>query len=226
MSARANLTHAIEDYLKEIYDLTANGGAAATNAIADRLGVAPASVTAMLKRLAAADPPLIDYQKSQGAALTEAGRSVALEIVRHHRLLETYLHQVLGYPWDEVHAEADRLEHVISEAFEEKIAAALGHPERDPHGDPIPARDLTLPALTDAPLSALHAGQRATITRVRDSAPALLRHLQTLGVVPQARVTVLAASEFDGNLTLQVETMSAPIVLGPAITMHVFVVTQ
>lgn len=224
MPARTHLTHAIEDYLKEIYDLTVAGGEASTNAIAERLGVAPASVTAMLKRLAAADPPLVDYQKSQGAALTEAGRSVALEVVRHHRLLETYLHQVLGYPWDEVHAEADRLEHVISEEFEEKIAAALGHPERDPHGDPIPARDLTLPSLADVPLSTLRPGQQASITRVRDSAPALLRHLQTLGVVPQAHIRVVDFSEFDGNLSLLVGTASQPIVLGSAITMHVFVV--
>ena len=137
-----NLTQSTEDYLKAIYDLTLNGERATTNQIAEQLGVKPASVTGMLKRLAASEPPLLEYRKHQGAGLTEEGRRAALEIVRHHRLLELFLHETLGYSWDEVHVEADRLEHVLSEEMEERIARVLGDPMHDPHGEPIPNREL------------------------------------------------------------------------------------
>ena len=140
-----SLSISIQDYLKVIYDLTRAGQPAATTALAARLKVAPASVTGMLQRLAGEQPALITYRKHHGVMLTEAGERAALEIIRHHRLLETYLVEILGYTPDEVHEEACRLEHVISEQFERRIAAALGHPTRDPHGEPIPAADLTLP---------------------------------------------------------------------------------
>ena len=181
---RDTLTHAIEDYLKTIYDLSQMGGRAATSQIAEVLEVRPASVTGMLQKLAAATPPLVDYQKHRGVALTPEGEKVALETIRHHRLLETFLHETLGYDWDAIHAEADRLEHVISEEFEERIAQALGDPTHDPHGDPIPDRDLRMPSHATTRLSELRAGQRATIERVRDSDPELLRYLSERGVVP------------------------------------------
>ncbi len=142
---RTNLTQTIEDYLKSIYELTRSGQRASTNQLALYLGVTPASVSEMIKKLAESQPSLVDYQKHHGVILTQDGERIALEILRHHRLLEMYLHQVLGYGWDEVHDEADRLEHVISEEFEERIAQALGNPQRDPHGDPIPTRDFQLP---------------------------------------------------------------------------------
>lgn len=221
---RENLTQSIEDYLKAIYEISSAHGRASTNQIAEDLEVTPASVTAMLKKLAGTQPPLVEYQKHRGVVLTAAGEKVALEIVRHHRLLEMFLHQMLGYEWDEVHAEADRLEHVISEEFEERIARAMGDPRHDPHGDPIPSRDLRMPldAATTL-LSELRAGQKATVQRVRDTDPELLRYLSERGLIPKARVKILDYSPFDENLSLQVSGQDQPIVLGPRITQLIFV---
>jgi DtxR family Mn-dependent transcriptional regulator len=218
---RDNLTQSIEDYLKAIYDLTLFDQRATTNQIAERMGVTPASVTGMLKRLSSNDPPLLEYHKHHGVALTPAGEQVALEIIRHHRLLELFLHDRLGYPWDKVHAEADRLEHVISEDFEERIAQELGDPRHDPHGDPIPSRDLSLASQALLPLDKLRPGQRAVVQRVRNDDPALLRYLESIQLTPQAQVTVLDYSSFDGNLRLQIG--SQVIVLGPAVTQQVYV---
>lgn len=220
---RENLTHVIEDYLKSIYDLTADSGRATTNQIAERMGVTPASVTNMIQKLASTDPPLLEYRKHRGVVLTEDGERVALEILRHHRLLEMFLHQTLGYSWDEVHDEADRLEHVISEEFEERIAERLGHPRRDPHGDPIPTRDLELPQAKALTLGDLRPGQRATVQRVRDADPELLRYLSDLGITPGARLTILDFSPFDNNLRLQVLSHDEAVVLGPNVTSQVFV---
>jgi DtxR family Mn-dependent transcriptional regulator len=218
---RDNLTQSIEDYLKAIYDLTLFDQRATTNQIAERMGVTPASVTSMLKRLSSNDPPLLEYHKHHGVALTPAGEQVALEIIRHHRLLELFLHDRLGYPWDKVHAEADRLEHVISEDLEERIAQDLGDPRHDPHGDPIPSRDLSLASEALLPLDRLRSGQRAIVQRVRNDDPALLRYLQSIQLVPQAQVTVLDYSSFDGNLRLQIGNQV--IVLGPAVTQQIYV---
>jgi len=218
---RKNLTISIEDYLKSIYELTLAEERASTNQIAERMGVRPASVTGMLKRLAANDPPLLDYQKHHGVELTEEGKQVALEIIRHHRLLELYLHERLGYGWDEVHEEADRLEHVISEDFEERIAQALGNPQLDPHGDPIPTRELSLPIQDWVQLGDLYPGQRATVQRVADENPELLRYLSSIGLTPQAKLEVVAFSEFDGNLHLQVGDKT--LVLGPKVTKQIYV---
>jgi DtxR family Mn-dependent transcriptional regulator len=218
---RDNLTQSIEDYLKAIYDLTVFDQRATTNQIAERMGVTPASVTGMLKRLAGNDPPLLEYHKHRGVELTPEGEQVALEIIRHHRLLELFLHDRLGYPWDKVHAEADRLEHVISEDLEERIAQELGNPDHDPHGDPIPSRDLHLVSKALLPLDELRPGQSAVVQRVRNDDPALLRYLQSIQLTPQALVTVLDYSSFDGNLRLQVG--SQVIVLGPAVTQQIYV---
>lgn len=222
------LTQAIQDYLKTIYVLNENGRAASTNELAARLHVAPASVTGMLQKLASGEPPLVRYQKHQGATLTPEGEKAALEVIRHHRLLEAYLVHALGYAWDEVHEEACRLEHVISDHFETRIAAALGNPTRDPHGAPIPSASLVMPIEHSCPLAALRPGETAVIQRVADSDPALLRHLGEIGLVPGARVAARAYSEFDGNLTLQVEGRRAKVVVGMLITSQVFVekVTQ
>jgi DtxR family Mn-dependent transcriptional regulator len=222
------LSPAFEDYLKVIYDLTdagpdeVAGERASTLDIAGRLAVKPASVTGMLQRLAAFDPPLVDYQKHYGAALTPAGRRAALEVVRHHRLLETFLHQKLGYPWDEVHAEADRLEHVLSEALEERIAVALGDPDYDPHGEPIPSRELRLPQASSLRLSELRPGQQAVIERVELSDPEALRYLGGLHLLPEACLVVLAYSPLDGNLQIRVESHE-PVTLGPRLSERIYV---
>ena len=220
---RENLTQAIEDYLKAIYDVTYKEGRASTTKLAEYLSVTPASVTGMIQKLSQTEPPLVEYQKHHGVILTNAGEKIALETIRHHRLLELFLHQVLGYEWDEVHDEADRLEHVISERFEDRIAAALGDPNHDPHGDPIPRKDLSLPQVTNIPLSKLRLDETAIIKRVRDTEPDLLRYLSDLGVVPDAKVKVVDFSEFDGNLHLQIEGKQDIVVLGPRITDQIFI---
>jgi len=220
---RKNLTPATEDYLKAIYEITLQNGRASTSQLAECLEVTPASVTGMLKKLASSEPPLVEYRKHRGVALTAAGKKAALETVRHHRLLELFLHEILGYPWDEVHEEAERLEHVISEKFEERIATVLGDPNHDPHGDPIPRRDLSLPPAAMTSLSELRHGQHAKIKRVRDTDPQLLRHLSKLGIEPDTEIKVTDYSEFDGNLTLKLAGQTEKVVLGPQVTEQVYV---
>ena len=207
--------------LKTIYTLSAEGQAATTTDLADALQIAPASVTGMLKRLADSTPPLVVYRKRQGAKLTVEGERAALEIIRHHRLLETYLHESLGFAWEDVHEEACRLEHVISEAFEERIDAILGHPTHDPHGDPIPSKSLVMPQKASIPLSTLRPPITTTIERVDAEDGKFLRYLQTQGLVPGSQLDVRAFSPFDGNLTVIVDEKE--MVVGPAITRHIFV---
>lgn len=216
-----HLTQSIQDYLKHIYELNESGAPASTNALASTLKVKPASVTGMIQKLAGEKPALVEYQKHQGVTLTSAGRKAALEVIRHHRLLETWLVQTLGYSWDEVHEDAERLEHVISEDFEKRIAAAMGHPIRDPHGELIPTADLNMPTDKSTPLSSLRPGQSATILRVDAQDPNLLRHLDSLGLTPGVQVEVSAYSEFDHNLTVKVGRKSN--VLGLNITSKIFV---
>lgn len=218
-----HLTHAIEDYLKAVYELTTTHGRATTTQLAEILGVKPASVTGMVQRLAASEPALVEYRKHKGVQLTQAGKRVALEVVRHHRLLEMYLHKKLGFSWDEVHDEADRLEHVISEEFEERIAEALGEPSHDPHGDPIPTRDFKLPDSDAVSLSDLRPGQRGTIQRVRDNDPELLRYLSERGVVPQAEIEVIDHSPFDDNLEIMVKGRKENLILGLPITLQIYI---
>ncbi|MBI5952801.1 MAG: metal-dependent transcriptional regulator [Chloroflexi bacterium] len=210
-----------QDYLKRIYDLTENGSPASTNDLARELKVRPASVTGMIQKLAAEKPALVAYQKHQGVTLTPAGKRAALEVIRHHRLLETWLVQTLGYAWDEVHEEADRLEHVISEDLEQRIAAALGHPTRDPHGELIPSEDLAMPADDSTPLASLRPDQTAIILRVNAHDPNLLRHLDSLGLTPGIQIEVTDYSSFDNNLTVKVGQKSN--VLGLNITTRIFV---
>ncbi len=219
----ATLTTAIEDYLKTIYALTASRERASTNQIAEALHVKPASVTGMVKKLSLATPPLVDYQKHYGVALTPEGEKVALETIRHHRLLETFLYETLGFDWDTVHAEADRLEHVISEEFEERIAQALGDPTHDPHGDPIPTRDLKMPSQATTRLSDLRSGQQAIVKRVSDTDPELLRFLSDLGVLPEVCIEVINYSPFDDNLSIRIQDQTKEIVLGIRITRQIFV---
>ena len=215
------LTISIQDYLKSIYELTENGQSASTNALARKLNISPPSVTGMVQKLASAKPALVAYQKHQGVTLTKEGRKAALEVIRHHRLLEAWLVQTLGYSWDEVHEEAERLEHVISEEFEQRIAAAMGHPARDPHGEPIPTADLKMPLDDFLPLSALRPHQTATIRRVQASDPELLRYLDELGLVPGMPIAVKEYSQFDHNLTIKFRRKS--LVLGLSITSKIFV---
>ena len=216
------LTQNIQDYLKAIYGLTSEGEEASTTALAARLGITSPSVTGMLQKLSTLQPPLVVYQKHQGARLTPEGERAALEVLRHHRLLEVYLVESLGYSWDAVHEEACKLEHVISEEFETRIAEQLGHPVRDPHGAPIPSVDLVMPPTEDVPLRGLHSRERAIVRRVRCEETSLLRHLESLGMVPGAELDVLEVSPFDANLTVQVAGRN-PAVIGPAISSQIFV---
>src|SRR6187551_1189686 len=186
--AEEALSNAIQDYLKEIYKLRTDGGKVTTTALAKRLHVSPASVSAMVKKLAALG--LAEHVPYRGVNLTPAGERVALEVVRHHRLLELYLAQTLGIAVESVHAEADRLEHVLSDELEARIDSALGYPTHDPHGDPIPDARLQMQAEHEVrPLSALAAGEAGTVRRVPDD-DELLPQLSALGLVPGRQITV------------------------------------
>jgi DtxR family Mn-dependent transcriptional regulator len=213
-----------QDYLKRIYELTECGQPASTTDLARELDIKPASVTGMIQKLAAEKPALVEYQKHQGVTLTSTGKRAALEVIRHHRLLETWLVQTLGYSWAEVHEEAERLEHVISEDFERRIAAALGNPTRDPHGELIPTEDLKMPVDDSTPLSSLRPNQTATIQRVNAQDPSLLRHLDSLGLTPGIQIEITEYSSFDNNLTVKVGKKSN--VLGLNITTKIFVEVQ
>ena len=217
----STLTISIQDYLKNIYELTENGQNASTTALAQKLHIKPASVTGMVQKLATAKPALVEYQKHQGVTLTRQGKKAALEVIRHHRLLEAWLVQTLAYSWDEVHEEAERLEHVISEDFERRIAAAMGHPLRDPHGELIPTEDLKMPLDESTPLSSLRPEQTATIKSVKAADTNLLRYLTGLGLIPGVQIEVRNYSPFDHNLTIKVR--HSIVVLGFSITSKIYV---
>ena len=218
---KQTLTISIQDYLKHIYELTENGETASTNALAAKLKIKPASVTGMVQKLASAKPALVEYHKHQGATLTKDGRKAALEVIRHHRLLEAWLVRTLGYSWDEVHEEAERLEHVISEDFEKRIAAAMGDPLRDPHGELIPTADLKMPLDNSAPLSILRPNQTGTVQCVKAADTELLRYLDSLGLIPGSEIEVKEYSQFDHNLTVKVGRKT--FVLGSNITSKIFI---
>jgi DtxR family transcriptional regulator, Mn-dependent transcriptional regulator len=198
-------SEAIEDYAKAIYALGRRSeGAVGTTQLADRLGVAPASATAMLKRLD--EMGLVRHERYHGVTLTAAGERVALEVIRHHRLIESYLADALGMSWDRVHEEAEVLEHYISEELESLIAAKLGEPSHDPHGDPIPGPDLAAPGDEESrPLEGVEVGESATFTRVSDSDPEMLRYLAERGIRPGVVLTVGARQPFGGPLLVEVE---------------------
>ena len=212
----------IEDYLKTIYLLQQREGGATTNAIAEALTVKPGSVTGMLKKLT--ELKLVRHMPYQGVTLTKAGEKIALEVVRHHRLLELFLVETLGYTWDEVHVEADRLEHVISEDFEERIAARLGNPQVDPHGDPIPAKDGSMANVQQQSLAELPCGQSAQVTRLNDTHPEMLRYAAVLGLRPKARITVVEAEPFGGPLRVRVGKTEHAI--GRELAEHIFVTIE
>ena len=206
---KARISPAIEDYLKAIYTLGLTNPQVTTSLLAEHIGVKPASVTGMLKTLAELN--LVSYTPYHGVELTIAGNRIALEVVRHHRLIELYLVEALGYSWDEVHDEAEALEHVISEKLEARIAAHLGHPSFDPHGDPIPTVEGTLPIGGDVSLGSLEVGVHGEITRVCDQHPERLRYLADLGLVPGASLEVVASAPFDGPVSIRVGGVVHPI---------------
>ena len=193
------MSSATEDYAKAIFALRAElGGPVSTNAVAERLGVTPASASGMLRRLH--EHGLVAHRPYHGVELTAAGRRVALRVLRHHRLLETYLARSLGVPWDRVHDEAEVLEHVLSDELEALIAAKLGHPTHDPHGDPIPSAELELEDSPCVALASLDAGATGVLARVSDSKPEMLRYLAERGIALGARFEVLERHPFDGPL--------------------------
>ena len=194
-------SHAIEDYAKSIYSLAqrANGGPVTTNALAERCGVTPASASAMVKRLAELE--LAIHEPYHGVRLTPAGERLALEMLRHHRLLELYLAEHLDVPWDRVHEEAEALEHVLSEDLEARIAAKLGNPTHDPHGDPIPDSDLVIDEGETEALSTVAIGAGGRFVRVSDSDPQMLRFLAEQGIAIGDRCVVIGRQPFDGPIT-------------------------
>jgi DtxR family Mn-dependent transcriptional regulator len=198
-----NLSSAVEDYAKAIYALQrrAGGEPVSTNDLAARLGVTAASASSMVKKLA--ELRLVDHAPYRGVKLTSGGERVALEVLRHHRLLELYLSEHLGVPWDRVHEEAEALEHHISEDLEERIAAKLGHPTHDPHGDPIPSAELEIDEGETRALESLDVGQRARFVRISDSDPEMLRYLEARGIRIGDEFELAARQPFDGPLTLR-----------------------
>lgn len=202
LRATTAVTASVEDYLKVIFELESAAGVAGTNEIAAELGFAPASVSGMVRRLAAQG--LITHERYRGVRLTKAGRKAALRTIRRHRVIEAYLTRALGYPWDRVHDEAERLEHAASDELIDRMAAAIGEPTTDPHGAPIPTREGTL---DDPPLRALAetgVGERVTIQRVGDRDPGQLRYLAELGITPGRHVEVVSRAPFDGPIELRV----------------------
>jgi DtxR family transcriptional regulator, Mn-dependent transcriptional regulator len=200
-SATSTLSSSIQDYLKGIQALESEGVKVTTSALAERMGVSAPSATAMAKRLA--ELGLVERAPYRGVVLTEAGRRAALEVLRHHRLLEQYLAETLGLPLAEVHAEADRLEHALSEELEARIDEALGYPTHDPHGHPIPSAELELESTEDRTLVGLAPGERSTVTGVPDRDPELLRYLAGLSLIPGSEVELREAAPFGGPLTVR-----------------------
>ncbi len=210
---------AVEDYMKAIYELGREGQPPAPKAVAEVLEVSLPAVTKMVRRLT--ELRLVTYARTEGIALTPAGRKVALEVLRHHRLLEVYLKEALGYSWDQVDQEAEKLEHHISEEFEDRIDRMLGFPTRDPHGAPIPTKDLRIHDPLRPTLADVAPGTAVTVARVSDRDPALLRYLGELGLYPEARVEIVEKAPFGGPLRLIVD--GEPRDVGDELARHVFV---
>jgi DtxR family Mn-dependent transcriptional regulator len=209
----------VEDYLKAIYELERSGEPAETNAIARLLEIAPASVSGMVRRLAAQG--LIRHERYHGARLTTAGRRAALQTLRRHRVIEAYLTSALGYSWDLVHDEAERLEHAASDELIDRMAEAIGEPATDPHGAPIPTREGTLEERSLVPLSALEPGETARVERVSDRNGDRLRYLAELGIVPGAAVRVIEREPFEGPIALRVQ--KAERIIGPDLASQILV---
>lgn len=214
-----DLTASVEDYLKAIYHSEQAAGSASTAEVAQHLGVASASVSGMVRRLA--ELGLVSHERYRGVSLTGAGRRAALRMIRRHRLIETYLTQALGYPWDRVHDEAERLEHAASDELVDRMAEALGEPAVDPHGAPIPTREGRVVERAVRALDALGVGERARVARVSERDAAVLRYLDELGLRPGAEVQLTARAPFGGPITVEVGGTAR--VIGPALAMHVMV---
>lgn len=197
------ITHAMEDYLKIIFKLEEEGSSVTTQSIAERLQVQSPSVTNMIKRLAELN--LLEHRRYRGVMLTMTGRKAALEVIRHHRLLELYLAEALDYSWDEVHDEADRLEHSISEEFEARIDRVLGFPRVDPHGEPIPTAEGEIAEAIGRRLTELPEGSQVVVELVSDTDPEKLRYLGDLGLFPAARLTIVEHMPFDGPIRILVK---------------------
>jgi DtxR family Mn-dependent transcriptional regulator len=213
------LTEPVEDYLKAVYEIERSGSAAATTTLAARLGVAPASVSGMVRRLA--DQGLLAYEPYRGVTLTPVGRSAALRTLRRHRVLESYLTTVLGYPWDLVHAEAERLEHAASDELVDRMARALGDPTVDPHGAPIPTREGRVDETVHATLAEVGVGARVRVVRVSDADGAMLRYLAELGITPGTLVAVVAREPFGGPIGVEIDGAQRSV--GPALAEQVLV---
>ena len=220
MSTETEASHAVQDYAKAIYSLSRRGEhAVATSALADRLHVSPASASAMAKRLA--DLGLVSHEPYHGVSLTDAGEKLALEVIRHHRLIELYLSEALGMPWDRVHDEAEVLEHAISGELSDLIAKKLGDPTHDPHGDPIPTRDGRIDEAPSRSLQECEPGDLVVLTRVSDSDPEMLRYLGERGIEPGTRLEVVGREPFGGPLNVRVGDSELPLGLGLARAMRV-----
>lgn len=198
----SRITPAIEDYLKAIYTLQQQQVVVTTSMLGEQRGFKPGSVTGMVKKLA--EMHLVEHTPYQGFQLTPAGERIALEVIRHHRLLELYLVEALGYSWDEVHEEAEKLEHHISEKLEARIAARLGNPHVDPHGDPIPTIEGKLPQSNDIRLSDLQVSEHARVVRVRDQGADRLRYLAGLGLTPGTLIEIADSAPFDGPISIRI----------------------
>ena len=210
---------AVEDYVKTLYELGRGEESVAPKAVSDAMHVSLPAVTKMVRRLQ--ELRLVTYARPEGIALTPAGRKVALEVLRHHRLLEVYLKEALGYSWDQVDEEAEKLEHHISEEFEDRIDRMLGFPTRDPHGAPIPSKDLHIDDPPHPTLAEIPAGVQVRVARVSDRDPALLRYLAELGLYPQTLVEVVEREPFGGPLRVLVE--GTPCHVGDELARHIFV---
>jgi DtxR family Mn-dependent transcriptional regulator len=217
-----DVSRSVQDYLKAIYKLQEDGNPVQTSILAEQMGVAAPSATNMIGKLA--DAGLLRHARYRGVELTDEGAAIALEVIRHHRLWELFLHRALGLPIDQLHAHAERLEHELSDDLEDHISRALGDPTVDPHGDPIPSRELAIDETTYPTLAGLVVGTAADVRRVPDSDPALLRYLESLGLLPGARIVLRAREPFSGPLTVGVgEGGAADRVIGHELASRVYV---
>jgi DtxR family Mn-dependent transcriptional regulator len=199
----AMINEAMEDYLKAIYEIQQEKGKVATTVLASRLKIQPASVTGMIKKLS--EMNLVTYEPYQGVKLTDSGKKIALEVIRHHRLVELFLAEALGVSWDKVHHEAEKWEHFLSDELEERIDALLGYPTHDPHGAPIPDRNGKVAQRSTLLLADLKPTQSAVVVEVSDHDPELLRYLGTMGLYPNAQFEVLEVAPFDGPIKIEIQ---------------------
>ena len=220
------LSQSVENFVKTVYRLQKPDEWVGTSRLAKALGQRPASVTNMAQKLAKSEDGLITYQAYKGVKLTETGTSVALEVIRHHRLIELYLSKQLGVPWDKVHDEAEKLEHAISEKFEDRIAKALGNPEIDPHGHLIPRKDGTMPERSDCSLLKVEVGATTKVSKVSDRDPEMLRYLSDIGIKPGVDVELVERGPFDGPLMLRVDGAKKILALGTRVAAEIHVIAD